>query len=370
MANRKLRVALVAPSLHILGGQAVQADELLRAWSGDPDIEAWLVPVNPQLTGLLRPVSRIPYVRTILTQLKYWPLLFRELRRADLVHAFSASYFSFLLAPLPAVVVARLLGKPALINYRSGQAPDHLSRSSLARFVLSRTSANVVPSGFLRDVFGRLDLPSRVVHNIVDQSRFGFRRRHPLRPTLLSVRNLEPLYNIECTLRAFRVVQDRYPEASLTVVGDGSERERLRTLVRALNLRGVYFAGKVDHDAIAPYYERADIYLQTPNIDNMPVSVLEAFASGLPVVSTDAGGVPYIVQDGVEGLLAPVGDAAGIARQVLRLLEEPGLSDRLTTAAFRSCEAYAWPAVRDEWIGVYVDAIRHGRGEAARELAA
>jgi glycosyltransferase involved in cell wall biosynthesis len=98
--------------------------------------------------------------------------------------------------------------------------------------------------------------------------------------------------------------------------------------------------------------------------------VLEAFASGLPVVSTDAGGVPYIVDDGVQGLLASVGNAAGIARQVLRLLDEPGLSDRLTTAGLRSCEMYSWSAVRDQWMRLYLEAVRQGRGQAARELAA
>jgi L-malate glycosyltransferase len=369
MTSRKLRVALVAPSLHILGGQAVQADELLRAWRDDPEVEAWLVPVNPPQTGWFDRASRVRYVRTILTQLKYWPLLNRELRRADVVHVFSASYYSFLLAPLPAVLVARALGKPVLVNYRSGQAPDHLGRSPLARFVLSHTSANVVPSKYLVDVFQRLGLDAQVVHNIVDTRRFMFRRRNPLRPKLLSARNLEPLYNVECTLRAFRLVQDRYPDATLTVVGDGTQGPALRSLARALNLN-VEFAGKVPHDEIAPYFDRADVYLQTPEIDNMPVSVLEAFASGLPVVSTNAGGVPYIVENGVHGLLAPVGDAAGIARHLLRLLEDPDLSDRLTTTALQSCAMYSWSAVRDQWMRLYLEAIRHGRGEAARELAA
>src|SRR3954467_2861032 len=87
-----LRIALVAPSIGILGGQAVQADRLLRAWRGDPDVEAWLVPVNPVPPGVLWHAVNVRYVRTIATQLCYWPLLVRQLRRADVVHVFSASY--------------------------------------------------------------------------------------------------------------------------------------------------------------------------------------------------------------------------------------------------------------------------------------
>src|SRR5437868_15329998 len=106
-----IRVAIVAPSLHILGGQAVQAQRLLEGWTADPDVHAWLVPINPIPPTPFDALLRVRLVRTLVTQMTYWPLLVRELRRADVVHVFSASYTSFLLAPLPAILVAKLLGK-------------------------------------------------------------------------------------------------------------------------------------------------------------------------------------------------------------------------------------------------------------------
>ena len=102
----RIRVAFVAPSLRILGGQAVQADRLLQAWRDDPDVDAWLVPVNPDPPLLLSSAHRIKYVRTVANELTYLPLLARELGRADVVHVFSASYTSFLLAPLPAMLAS------------------------------------------------------------------------------------------------------------------------------------------------------------------------------------------------------------------------------------------------------------------------
>src|SRR5262245_47206978 len=94
----RLRVAIVVASLRILGGQSVQADRLLNGWMGDREIEARLIPIDPIPPAPFDRLLRIKYVRTIVTQLWYWPLLVRELRRADLVHVFSASYSSFLLA--------------------------------------------------------------------------------------------------------------------------------------------------------------------------------------------------------------------------------------------------------------------------------
>jgi glycosyltransferase involved in cell wall biosynthesis len=349
----RLRVALVAPSLRILGGQAVQADRLLRAWQNDDEVDAWLVPINPIPPGPVATLTRVKYARTIATELTYWPLLLRELRRADIVHVFSASYFSFLLAPLPAFCVARLLRKPVIINYRSGEAPDHLKRSGLARAVLARTDTNVVPSRFLRDVFAGFGILAEVIPNVVDVTRFRFVRRQPLHPRLVSTRNFEPLYDIGCTLRAFRTVQARYADASLTLVGAGSQDSQLRALAGKLGLRNVTFVGRMPPAEIWRAYADADIYIQTPKIDNMPSSVLEAFASGLPVVSTDAGGIPAIVTNGVNGLLEPVGDHDAVARQILRLLDDQALVDRLTEAALASCAAYKWEVVRGQWLSLY-----------------
>jgi glycosyltransferase involved in cell wall biosynthesis len=352
-SGRRLHVAIVAPSLGILGGQAVQADRALRGWRDDPDVEAWLVPINPIPPGPLALGVRIKYLRTILTQLTYWPLLLRQLRRADVVHVFSASYFSFLLAPLPAVLVAWLYRKPVLVNYRSGQAPGHLARSRVARWVLARTDLNVVPSSYLTGVFDRFGLQARVVPNIIDLREFAFRERGRVAPNLLSTRNLEPLYDVACTLRAFRLVQDRHPDATLTVIGSGPEEAALRQLSAELKLRGVRFLGRIPHHRIAACYHEADIYVQTPSVDNMPGSVLEAFASGLPVVSTQAGGVPAILTHERHGLLAKVGDHREVAAQLLRLIEEPGLAARLVGAARDSCKMYQWTEVRNAWVSIY-----------------
>jgi glycosyltransferase involved in cell wall biosynthesis len=192
-----------------------------------------------------------------------------------------------------------------------------------------------------------------VIPNIVDRDRFAFRLRHPLRPRLLSTRNFESLYNVACTLRAFALVQQIWPDASLTLVGKGSEETALKRLAAELKLRHVIFAGPVAPENIWRCYADADIYVQTPDIDNMPSSVLEAYASGLPVVSTNVGGIPAILTDGVHGLLAPANDHGAIAAHVLTLLDDARLARRLTLAGFDATSDLVWERVRHQWIDVY-----------------
>ena len=354
---RKLRVALVAPSLDILGGQAVQADRLLRAWAADPEVDCRLVPINPVPPGPLRHAQRVKYVRTVATEGTYLPSLFTKLADTDVVHVFSASYTSFLLAPLPAILAARALGRPVILNYRSGEAPDHLSRSRIAREALKRVDRNIVPSRFLVDVFQRFGISASIIPNVVDLERFCFRRRVPIGPRILSTRNFERLYNVGCTIRAFAIVQGQIPEATLTLVGGGSEDAALRALVQQLGLRGVTFVGRVQPSAMPEHYASHDIYLQSPNIDNMPASILEAYASGLPVVSTDAGGIRSILHDGEHGLLAPLDDHATLAAHVLTLLRMPPLAEQLSAAAYAACAGYTWSAVREQWLSAYQDVL-------------
>jgi glycosyltransferase involved in cell wall biosynthesis len=214
-------------------------------------------------------------------------------------------------------------------------------------------------------VFAEHGLQARVIPNNVDLGHFKYRAREPIRPRIVSTRNFEAHYDVATTLRAFALVQRRHPDAELTLVGGGSMEGGLKQLAADLRLANVTFVGRVSPEEIWKYYAAADIYLQTPVVDNMPLSVLEAFASGLPVVSTRVGGVPAMLKDGVHGLLAPPRDHEAVARQVIRLLEEPGLGLSLAEAAHRTCGAYTWEAVGPQWLSLYRDLTRPSKALAA-----
>jgi L-malate glycosyltransferase len=350
---KRLRVALVAPTLRFVGGQAVQADLFLRHWQNDADVDARFIAVDPDFPAGLRWAERVPFLRTVIREPIYAVSLWRNLKGADVAHIFSASYWSFLLAPAPAWLLARLRGTKSLINYRSGEARDHLKRFRSARPVLKRADRLVVPSEYLVNVFREFGLQAQVVPNIVDLEQFTFRVRKPLRPHMICTRGFHPYYCIDIVVRAFAEVQRAFPEAQLDLVGKGPLETQIRTLVDELQLSGVNFAGVASRQEIGRYYDQADIFINASRVDNMPVSVIEAFGAGTPVVTTAPESMRYLVEHERTGLLSEPGDAAALAQNVIRLLTDAELGARLAANAYEESRRYRWTAVREQWLEIY-----------------
>jgi glycosyltransferase involved in cell wall biosynthesis len=352
-SGEKVRVAIIAASLRYVGGQAVQADLLLRQWQGDPDVEAKLVPIDPVFPKGLRWIERIPGLRTIVREPLYLREVWRGLEDSDVAHIFSAGYWSFLIAPAPAWWTSRWRGKKALIHYHSGEARDHLRRFRSARAVLGKVDAVVVPSRYLVDVFAEFGIEAEPVPNIVDLTQFSFRERRPLRPHLICTRGFSPYYCVDVVVRAFAELKKNFPDARLDLVGGGRLEAEIRALVAELKLTGVNFAGVASRAEIGKYYDAADIFINASRLDNMPISVMEAFAAGTPVVTTSPECMPYLVEHEKTGLLSPVGDAAALAANMVRLLREPELAARLARNAHEESRKYDWSRVRQQWIDVY-----------------
>jgi glycosyltransferase involved in cell wall biosynthesis len=350
---KRLRVCIVAPSLRYVGGQSVQADLLLRHWQNDPDIDISFLAVDPPLPRALAWAESIPGLRTILREPIYFCHLWRGLKDVDIAHIFSASYWSFLLAPTPAWLFSKSRHSKTLINYHSGEARDHLQRFRSAKFVLSHVDKIVVPSGYLVDVFREFGLSASAVPNIVDLSQFRYRERNSLRPHLVCTRGFSPYYSVDVVVRAFAEVKKEYPEAQLDLVGNGPLEGDVRKLVADLNLTGVNFTGVVSHREIGKYYDQADIFINSSWLDNMPLSVIEAFAAGTPVVTTSPECMPYLVQHERTGLLSPVGDEKALAANVIRLLRDSALAARLAQNAHHESQNYTWEAVREQWLNTY-----------------
>lgn len=362
-SRERLRVGVVGPLPPPSGGMANQCEQLLRLLRAE-GVQVVHVRTNAPYRPAL--VARVPVVRALPRLLDYVVELWRVVRHCDVLHVFANSGWAWHLFAAPAMVVARLAGVPVIVNYRGGLADEFLRRAP--RGVLGRlrgAALLVTPSVYLQRVFAKHGLAAEVVPNIVDLSRFTPRPRRAFgdAPHLLVARNLEPIYDIPTAIRALVRVREHYPNATLTVAGSGPELPALQALVTDLGLDGaVRFTGRVENAAMPQLYAQADCVVNPSTADNMPISILEAFASGVPVVSTRAGGIPDLLEDGVTGLLVGVGEAEAMAQAACRVLGDERLAARLTEAALTEAQRYGWPRVKTLWLEAY------GRAAATKGL--
>jgi len=241
-----------------------------------------------------------------------------------------------------------------VLNYRGGKAEDFLRSWSWAALPLMHCAGQVVvPSEFLRRVFQKFGIDSSLLPNIADTELFPFVERTQLSPRLFVSRNLEPMYDVECVLRAFRIIQETFPLATLGIAGDGSEAPKLRSLVREWSLRGVSFYGAVPYRELPSLYKQHDIYVNASRVDNFPGALVEAACDGLPIVSTRAGGIPEMIRHRENGLLVEIGDDHALAGGVLELLHRQDFARQLALTARAWAEQFSWHNVFPELLRCY-----------------
>jgi glycosyltransferase involved in cell wall biosynthesis len=277
----------------------------------------------------------------------------------------------------------RVLSKPYAVTLRGGGLARFAQRHPRRVARLLRGAAAVTtPSRFLFEHFGAID-PGHLgaqgscfpflrgsteppthrstarstalylIPNPIETAVYTFRPRAAVQPHLVWMRAFHPIYEPELAVQALDDLVGEFPQARLTMIGPdkgGGSLQRTRRLVENRNLAGrAVFHGAASKNALPELLDGGDIFLNTSRIDNTPVSVLEAMAAGLCIVSTNAGGLPYLLRDGHDSLLTRCGHAAEMAASIRRVLRDPGLAGRLSRNARRKAEAHDWSAVLPLW---------------------
>ena len=323
--------------------QTEQLARLLRSAGADVDVLQTNEPYRP------RWVASIRGLRALFRLMPYLLRLWRLAGRRDVLHVMANSGWSWHLFAAPAIWIATWRATPVVVNYRGGGAAEFLKRSPrMIGATLGRATALIVPSGFLRQVFGKFGLDAYIVPNVVDLSCYspGDVTRAEAGPHLVVARNLELIYDNACAIRALALLCRDLPTARLTIAGSGPELASLRALADELGLgRAVVFAGRLERAEMANLYRSADLMWNPSKTDNMPNSVLEALACGVPVVSTDVGGVPYMLEHERTGLLVEAGRPDALAAAALRVVKDSALRRRLIDEGLREVKRYTWTQV-------------------------
>lgn len=273
--------------------------------------------------------------------------------RYDVLHIHACSYWGFL-PVIFGVIVAKVLRKKIILTYHGGGADEFFGKhTSLVKFFLSKTDYNVVLSGFLENIFKKHDIQCVVIPNIIEFDVDYFKEREVIRPIFISVRALDPIYNISCIIEAFAIVKKERIDAQLYILSDGPCRAELEYLVKCKQLQDVFFIGQVTNKEIYDYLNRADVFVSSPKIDNFPVSVLEAFNAGLLVISSNVGGVPYIVEDNKLGLLFESDNYKELADKMLFAINNEDAVKLMIKNGKESVNKYKWDSIKTELFKLY-----------------
>ncbi|WP_405199437.1 glycosyltransferase family 4 protein [Christiangramia sp. LLG6405-1] len=249
--------------------------------------------------------------------------------------------------------IARFRGKDYYFILHGGNLSNRLRSSGNYVTNLFQTATKLVaPSKFLYQQFKQLGFENLIcIPNAIPLKNYTFRNRMNANPKLLWIRSFQQLYNPKLAIQVLENLSVLYPESELCMVGpdkDGS-LEELKKYVKENELK-VSFPGKLSKPDLISLSEDYCIFLNTSNVDNTPVSVMEAMALGLPVVSTNVDGMPYLIQNEQTGLLVPPGDSKAMTTACIKLISEPEFSAQLAKNARIEVENFDWERVKHQWL--------------------
>lgn len=293
------------------------------------------------VSGFKNPVLRM--LDMLLTVIRY--------RKSDFVlidtYSTSGFWFAFSVSQL-----CRLFGKKYIPILHGGNLPNRLQNNpKLCTMVFWNAYKNVAPSHYLLEAFKKAGFSNLVfIPNTLEIGQYPFLERTELQPKLLWVRAFDAIYNPKMAIDVLSLLQKKFPETQLCMVGpdrDGS-MESCKDYALEKNV-AVHFTGrlpKTEWIALAAAY---DIFINTTHFDNTPVSVMEAMALGLPVVTTNVGGIPFLLKNNQEAMLVADNDFVGMMDAIVSLIENPQTAKEMARKARIKAESWDWNVVKDQW---------------------
>jgi glycosyltransferase involved in cell wall biosynthesis len=224
----------------------------------------------------------------------------------------------------------------------------------ICKMIFMHSFQNVSPSLFLIKKFKAEGYENVIyIPNTIELENYSFLEREKAKPNLLWVRSFAKIYNPIMAVEVFASIRKKYPEATLCMVGPEKDGSLLGAKQKAKDLKlNILFTGRLSKQDWINQSKEYDIFINTTHFDNMPVSLIEAMSLGLAVVSTNVGGIPFLVQDQKEGLLIPDNDVDKMVEEIDRLIKNTDLFGEITVNARRKSEGFDWQVVKCEWVTI------------------
>ena len=249
--------------------------------------------------------------------------------------------------------LARVFGLKYIPILHGGNLEKRLiDNPKLSRLIFNNASVNVTPSLFLREIFERNGYVNLIhIPNSIELEKYIYKYRNEFKPKLMWVRALADVYNPMMALKVLKALQIKFPDASLTMVGPDKENllNSLEEYCKVNNLN-VKFTGKVSKEKIIDLAQEHDIFINTSRLDNLPVSILEAMALHLPIVSTNVGGIGYLLENEKDSFLVGDNDDVSMVERLVFSIENPIVVNKMLENASLKIKQFNWKIVSNKWL--------------------
>ena len=346
------RILLVGPVPPPMGGMSLQTMHFYQALKKEQHhitLLASNLSVKPAV------LNRIRFLRTLVRFVIFRSRLKKHLINVDVVHVMSNSGLAWFLTSAPTLMMAQRLKVPVIVNYRGGSAEKFLKNFKfLIHLSLKNAYAIVVPSQYLANVFAEYGYTTHVIPNTVDVLQFKPSQTKTQGFRCLVARNLEAIYGVDTAIRALHLVRTTHPNIELHITGEGSQKSALEALVCELGLKQhVHFLGRLSKEQMATAYTKASLLLNPSRVDNMPNALLEAQAAGVPIVSSNVGGIPYMVDHNKTAVLIPPNDIEALARAIIAVYEDSNFRENLIKQGLENSKRFTWDSIKLKWEEIY-----------------
>ena len=236
---------------------------------------------------------------------------------------------------------------------RGGNLPSTISRFyNISKFIFKGSTINIAPSEYIKEEFKKMNIQTHKISNFIELEKYNFKSRTNLEPNLLWVRSFHKSYNPIMAVHVLYVLKEKYSNSRLTMIGPDKDGtlEECRDLARDLKLnKSIDFKGYMEKNDWINISKDFDIFINTTNYDNMPVSIIEAMALGFPIISTKVGGIKHLLNDGVDSFLVPKNDINMMSKRIIELIEDASLAYQFSKKSRRQSVQYSWRNIENQW---------------------
>jgi glycosyltransferase involved in cell wall biosynthesis len=280
-------------------------------------------------------------------------VLFIKGRKYNIFHIHGCSFFGFFPIVI-GVIIGRLLKKKIIITYHGGGLEEFINKyKTKVIYYLNKADIITVPSKYLQNILNDNSIKSKYLPNIIRDDNVYFKKRDILKPNLIVTRTLDEVYNIPLAIMAFKDLKKVIPDAKLTIVGDGKLKNEIYELVKKENIDDIEFVGRVPNSKIGEILNTADIFINPSNKDNMPLSLFEALACGLAVISTNVGGIPDYITDGINGFLIELNNKEQLMNKILYILNNQEEVQKIIYNGYQTFEQLTLNNLKSEYLKLY-----------------